>query len=177
MRSVRGRRSREWACVLSRPKDARLRLSASECRRCHRPISGYPPCVSSVWRFPAVPDSVRHARHAIREIARDWDASDCIVDAILLCVSEAVTNVVLHAYREGAAGDLELEAREPDGFVCVHVRDTGSGVRPRADSPGAGYGLALISQLASEVIVRSGAADRGTEVIMRFDLTSRNRAA
>jgi anti-sigma regulatory factor (Ser/Thr protein kinase) len=133
--------------------------------------------VSSVWRFPAVPDSVRHARHAIREIARDWDACDRIVDAILVCVSEAVTNVVLHAYPEGAAGDLELEVREPDGFLCVRVRDTGSGLRPRADSPGAGYGLALISQLASKVVVRSGAADPGTEVIMRFDLSGRSAAA
>lgn len=90
----------------------------------------------------------------------------------MLCVSEAVTNAVVHAYRDHPKpDDIELEARRPDGYLCIYVRDSGLGVRPRPDTPGAGFGLPLITQLASDVAVRSGRGDgAGTELAMRFEL-------
>jgi hypothetical protein len=51
------------------------------------------------------------------------------------------------------------------------VRDSGLGVLPRSDSTGAGVGLAPITQLASEVAIRSGGGDgAGTELAMCFEL-------
>ena len=126
--------------------------------------------VTEYWRLPANAESVAAARRLVREVALHNEAGQPLLDAIMLCVSEAVTNAVLHAYRDGTDGDLELETRRPDGFLCVYVRDAGVGMIPRHDSPGAGYGLPLISQLASEVTIRSRHDQAGTEVMMRFDL-------
>ena len=99
-------------------------------------------------------------------------AGETVTASMLVCVSEAVTNVVLHAYRDqGDRGEVELEADKPDGYLCLYVRDRGRGLRPRPDSPGAGFGLSLITQLASELIVHTGSSDGiGTELVMRFDL-------
>jgi len=124
------------------------------------------------WRFPAAPEAVGEARRATRELAQGYGVDDVLITSILLCVSEAVTNAVVHAYRDHAEpGDIELEARKPDGYLCIYVRDSGLGMRPRPDSPGAGLGLPLITQLASEVAIRSGRGDgAGTELAMRFEL-------
>jgi len=127
------------------------------------------------WRFPAVPGSVALARRAAREAAVDLGADDRLLHSIQLCVSEAVSNAVLHAYHGRPVGDVELEVHRSDTYVCVYVRDSGHGMRPRLDSPGAGFGLPLISQLASEVAVRVNGGS-GTEIVMRFDLTSRPSA-
>jgi anti-sigma regulatory factor (Ser/Thr protein kinase) len=44
-------------------------------------------------------------------------------------------------------------------------------MRPRPDTPGAGIGLSLITQLAAEVAIRSSGGDgAGTELAMRFEL-------
>ena len=128
--------------------------------------------MATQWRFPAAPEAVGEARRATRELAQRYGVDDVLITSILLCVSEAVTNAVVHAYRDHAEpGDIELEARKPDGYLCIYVRDSGLGMRPRTDSPGAGFGLPLITQLASEVAIRSGRGDgAGTELAMRFEL-------
>ena len=128
--------------------------------------------MATQWRFPAAPEAVGEARRATRELAQGYGVDDVLITSILLCVSEAVTNAVVHAYRDHAEpGDIELEARKLDGYLCIYVRDSGLGMRPRPDSPGAGLGLPLITQLASEVVIRSGRGDgAGTELAMRFKL-------
>jgi anti-sigma regulatory factor (Ser/Thr protein kinase) len=91
------------------------------------------------------------------------------LDAMVLCVSEAVTNAVLHAYPEGTSGDVEVEAGLFGDHVDLIVRDRGKGLAPRADSPGFGIGLPLISQMASSAEVQTRASG-GTEITMRFEL-------
>jgi anti-sigma regulatory factor (Ser/Thr protein kinase) len=124
------------------------------------------------WRFPAAPQSVADARHAARIAAHSYGFDGAMIDAIALCVSEAVTNAVVHAYRDHPEpGAIEMEARKPDSFICIYVRDDGSGMVPRTDSPGSGFGLPMIAELASDVSIRSGGPDApGTELAMRFDL-------
>jgi anti-sigma regulatory factor (Ser/Thr protein kinase) len=131
--------------------------------------------VSSLrWSFPAAPESVADARRAARMAASRYGVDAGTTDAIALCVSEAVTNAVLHAYRDQAEpGGIEIEARKPNGFLCIFVRDEGKGLEPRTDSPGSGFGLPMIAQLASHVAIRSRGPDSpGTELAMRFDLGS-----
>jgi nitrate/nitrite-specific signal transduction histidine kinase len=53
--------------------------------------------------------------------------------------------------------------------LWVIVSDDGSGMQPRRDSPGLGYGLKLIADAADEVTI-VGRASAGTEVRMRFAL-------
>lgn len=121
------------------------------------------------WRFPAVPESVADARSAAKQVAARYGADDGVLASIVLCVSEAVSNAVLHAYRDDRPGHVELEAEQLDGFLRVSVRDSGVGMRPRPDSPGAGFGLPIITQLSSDTSVRTGAG-AGTELLMRFAL-------
>lgn len=87
-------------------------------------------------------------------------------------MSEAVTNAVVHAYRDRyEPGAVEVEAQRPNGYLCLYVRDQGSGLTPRPDGPGLGLGLPLISRTATSVEVRD-AATGGTELVMRFDLAA-----
>jgi anti-sigma regulatory factor (Ser/Thr protein kinase) len=86
-------------------------------------------------------------------------------------VSEAVSNVILHGYRNGATGAFTVEIETPDDdHLQVKVRDMGCGMSPRMDSPGAGLGLPLIASLADTFSVTTP-PEGGTEVTMTFVLT------
>ena len=124
------------------------------------------------WTFAAEDAETPHrAREAVRAFAEDQGADAHALAAVELCVSEAVSNAVLHAYRKlGGRGPVEVEARRPDGFLYVHVRDQGSGIRRRQDSPGLGLGLPLIRETAEALDVRSEIGS-GTEIAMRFELS------
>ena len=69
-------------------------------------------------------------------------------------MTEAVTNAVVHAYRdERPHGRVHVSASLDDDGVQIAVDDDGLGMRPRPDSPGVGLGLPLIGDLADRVKV------------------------
>jgi anti-sigma regulatory factor (Ser/Thr protein kinase) len=122
--------------------------------------------------FPAEALAPGRARRAAAEFAAGEGADADTLAAIALCVSEAVTNAVVHAYRDQEQpGAVEVEALRPNGYLCLYVRDQGCGLTPRPDSPGLGLGLPLIANIATTVEVRDAAAG-GTELVMRFDLSA-----
>ena len=87
---------------------------------------------------------------------------------------EAVTNAVLHGYRDGASGDLRVVAcAGPDRLVVV-VRDYGVGMRPHPNSPGLGLGLSVIGRLTTEMNIERPDEGGGTRLRMHF---SNNRRA
>ncbi len=89
---------------------------------------------------------------------------------LALAVTEAATNAVLHAYRDREEpGAVIIDAERFADHVRVSVRDEGSGLAPRVDSPGLGLGLGLIAQVADSADVRAPESG-GTEVVMRFNL-------
>jgi anti-sigma regulatory factor (Ser/Thr protein kinase) len=125
------------------------------------------------WVFPAVPAAVSEARRAARELAARQGADASLLSSFALCVSEAVTNVVSHAYRhDPEPGKVEVEARRPAGGLSLAVSDRGCGMAPRPDSPGAGYGLGLIQEMASETAVHR-LTPSGTRLEMRFVVDDR----
>jgi PAS domain-containing protein len=87
---------------------------------------------------------------------------------VLLCVSEAATNAVVHAFVDDEPGTLTVNAGTAPDRLVVRVTDDGSGMRPRPDSPGLGLGLPTIGQLAAQLDLRVGEDGRGTEVRMAF---------
>jgi anti-sigma regulatory factor (Ser/Thr protein kinase) len=93
--------------------------------------------------------SVGLARAAVSKLA-----ADCGVTAadVALCVSEAVTNAVVHAFRDRDDGSGAIHVHgecDADGILWVSVEDDGVGVRPaRSDSPGLGLGLRMIAAVA-----------------------------
>ena len=121
--------------------------------------------------FSARPASVAAARRVVREWLRvSMTVSDMVVADVALAVSEACTNVVVHAYPEGHNGDatFHVRARCEDGGVHISVTDHGRGLVPRPDSPGAGLGLPVIASVTESVDMGSTEDGTGTVVAMRF---------
>lgn len=113
--------------------------------------------------LPAVAASVATGRHAVRKfcVGQPLDHGK-----IAIAVSEALTNVVVHAYRDSGVGPMRVSATMLAGVLTVVVSDDGQGMTPRYDSPGMGMGLLLIDQLAGAVEVDSDRS--GTRLEMRF---------
>ncbi|MEU0134114.1 ATP-binding protein [Streptomyces sp. NPDC006296] len=64
------------------------------------------------WSFPAVPGSVRGARHAVRDALHSWGFDAAVGDVAVLLVSELVTNSL--RYASGPIG-VRLVRPHPDG--------------------------------------------------------------
>lgn len=123
--------------------------------------------------FPATPESVSAIRAALQRFAATCSIPSETVDAVVLAASEAATNVVVHAYRDAdKPGQIEIAAALAADELWVIVTDAGTGLRPRADSPGLGLGLAIIAQIADGVDLVKPAAG-GLELRMRFALAGR----
>jgi anti-sigma regulatory factor (Ser/Thr protein kinase) len=131
-----------------------------------------PPDVLSVpdlvLTLPARPENVAVVRHAFGGLGDALDVDDQILADVKLAVTEACTNVVVHAYPDGE-GPMEVAASVRDGRLSIAVRDEGRGMLPRPDSPGLGLGLPLIATLA-EALELGRAGDERTEVRMTFRL-------
>ena len=118
--------------------------------------------------YPASPGAVPRARRALTDFAAAAGATGEQLDEIRLAVSEALTNVVLHAYAE-EAGHIYLTAAVTTGELWVLIADDGRGIQAHGDTAGLGVGLALIAYASDELaLVRR--ASGGTEVRMRFEL-------
>jgi len=114
-------------------------------------------------------------RRELVSYARFLGASDQTCDAIALAVSEALTNVVQHAYVGEERGPIIVEARlERHDQLLVRVSDEGRGPTPRADSPGLGLGLGVIAQTADDFSIANRQGTRGTVVTLRFSLPNRD---
>jgi serine/threonine-protein kinase RsbW len=88
-------------------------------------------------------------RRTAADFARRHGASDRALESLSLALSEALTNVVVHAYRDaGAPGSVLLALSVSDGALLVTVTDEGCGFTPRPDSPGLGLGMGMMAQLA-----------------------------
>jgi serine/threonine-protein kinase RsbW len=121
-------------------------------------------------RYPAVPESVAAVRSALVVYATRAGASGRLCADLALAASEAVTNVVVHAYREWEIpGTVEVTAVVDTDGLLVTIIDAGTGLRPRLDSPGLGLGLAVIAQAADGLDVIQPSAG-GLELRMRFVL-------
>ena len=96
-------------------------------------------------------------------------AQEAVREAARLAVSEAVSNVVVHSYRDTSPGAFTLSVEWSGGDLRVTVRDEGCGMAPRMDSPGAGLGLPLIASLTESFSVTAPPGG-GTEVCMTFPL-------
>jgi serine/threonine-protein kinase RsbW len=107
-------------------------------------------------RVPAVATEVATVRHAVVQAATAHGIGRRPREDIALAVSEACSNVVMHAYRhEAAPGPLAVDAYRDDGEFFVVVCDEGIGMAPRTDSPGLGLGLGLIAGLAKRLEIGS----------------------
>ncbi len=120
--------------------------------------------------YPAQRTAVARIRHDVIDAAASCGAPDGTLAQIRLAVSEAASNVVLHAYRDGCgAGDVHVRVERVERFLDVSIRDSGVGMSVRNDSPGAGFGLSLMAHATTRCVITSRPG-RGTNVLLRFAL-------
>ena len=120
--------------------------------------------------YPAHAAQVPLIRRAVNGVARGCGADDETLMRIGVAVTEAATNVVLHAYRRPQDNErIYVRARMAGPYLSVTVRDNGGGMGPRPDSPGLGLGLSLMAHEAEGCEIRA-AHGGGTEVRLRFAL-------
>jgi serine/threonine-protein kinase RsbW len=108
--------------------------------------------------IPAKAEYITLGRLALTALARVRPLSDEPLSDLKLALTEACTNSVRHAYREGRSGTVEIVYQlEPDRLV-VEVTDDGSGFEPSEVDAGGngdlnegGLGIAIIRAVADEV--------------------------
>lgn len=123
-------------------------------------------------RYPADSRSIGMARRAAGDAARSAGLSEERAWDMMLAVSEAVTNAVVHGFvGRDRPGHVELRAEARDGQIVVTVEDDGVGPRPRTDSPGLGLGLPTIAAVAHTMDVRH--LGKGTQLCFSFPLGSK----
>jgi serine/threonine-protein kinase RsbW len=118
--------------------------------------------------MPARPEGVGVVRQALAGVADALDFDASVLADMKMAVTEACTNVVVHAYDDEGMLEVEMLAGE-DGLTIV-VRDHGTGIQPRparTGAPALGLGLPLIAALSDAFELR-GSAGVGTEVRMTF---------
>ncbi|MGO4340956.1 SpoIIE family protein phosphatase [Pedococcus sp. 2YAF34] len=126
-------------------------------------------------RLTATRDSLHQVNAAFGTWLASFGASPADRFALELSVTEAVTNVIEHAYPAGRPGPLTVTgAVLPAGGVSVRVVDEGRWRSPDPASTTGGRGLLLMTQVVDEAEVihppqSAGSAEgsRGTTVVLR----------
>jgi anti-sigma regulatory factor (Ser/Thr protein kinase) len=118
--------------------------------------------------LPARAASIPRIRNELgRALARLGVGEKQRADVALL-VTEAATNVVLHAYVGRPVGSLCVSATMSGTTLDVTVADFGRGRTPRTDSPGLGLGESMMAQLADELRHSANGDGKGHRLVARF---------
>ena len=117
--------------------------------------------------LPARPENVAVIRHVLGAFAEALHLPADLVEDMRLAVTEACTNVVRHAYRDGDPGPIDVVIRPNGDRLDLIVSDQGQGLGASADVSGPGLGLPLIAALAESVELQELPV-RGSRVTMSF---------
>jgi serine/threonine-protein kinase RsbW len=121
--------------------------------------------------MPALPANVALVRQALAGLTDELGVDPAKAADMKIALTEACTNVVVHAYGD-EPGPLEVTMAVEHGRLVLGVRDRGSGLHPlpgRDEGAPLGFGLALIASLSDELGLVGGR--HGTEVRIAFALS------
>jgi len=126
------------------------------------------------FEFPSESVNVLFARTAIAMFASQLDFTLEDIEDIKVAVSEAVSNCVIHAYRN-SYGTIVLSAQYSESEIVITVEDFGCGIPDIDQACEASYttipeermglGLVFIHELMDHVQIYSQ-VDKGTKVVM-----------
>jgi serine/threonine-protein kinase RsbW len=119
--------------------------------------------------LPARAENIALVRHAFGALGEALTVDEQLLADMRLAITEACSNVVVHAYAGREPGPLQVDATVGENELTVVVRDEGPGIAPHPGSPGLGLGLPLIASLAESVELGRDEHER-TEVRMTFAL-------
>jgi serine/threonine-protein kinase RsbW len=121
--------------------------------------------------MPALPANVALVRQALAGLTDELGVEPARAADMKIALTEACTNVVVHAYGD-EPGPLEVSMSLEHGRLVLGVRDRGGGLHPlpgRDEGAPLGFGLALIASLSDELGLVGGR--HGTEVRIAFALS------
>ena len=139
-----------------------------------------------IFRFPSLSENERFARLAVSGFVSALDPAVDEMSEIKTAVSEAVTNCIVHAYRD-RVGEIKMEVRLLEGCrLYISISDRGCGISDigKAREPlfttapeeeRAGLGFAIMESFTDTLRVRSSPG-RGTTVTMLRALRTRGSA-
>ena len=118
----------------------------------------------------ATPKAVREARQLLVDFTRRCcPHSQQTVDGVALTVSEAVGNVVRHAYLD-QTGTVEICASIEQESLIITISDHGVGRATPSLNPGQGLGLTLMQRIADAQI--DDLPNGGVHIALRFPCIS-----
>jgi stage II sporulation protein AB (anti-sigma F factor) len=132
--------------------------------------------------FPSNPENERLARIAISAFLADQGTTVSDIAEIKTAVSEAVTNCIVHAYRE-TPGIITMSVKaDTKGRIHIRITDHGCGINDikkameplwtsHPEEERAGLGFAVMESFSDRVTVKS-APGKGTTVTLTKNLKS-----
>lgn len=124
--------------------------------------------------FPSLPENVSLSRVIVASFAAQLDFTLNELEEIRVATSEAVSNSVIHGYRE-TDGQILLELGARDGVLEIKVIDYGCGINDldlaqtptySTDPERMGLGLIFMQSFMDELKLESEPG-KGTRVVMR----------
>ena len=115
---------------------------------------------------PAKPEFLSLVRLVVGSIASEAGFTEENIADIKVALSEASTNVVRHAYPDGAEQErkiIEVNCYEEPGELTIEVTDYGKGL-PLPPPASEGLGLGIMGSLMDRVDVETGST--GTSVLL-----------
>jgi serine/threonine-protein kinase RsbW len=106
--------------------------------------------------IPAKAEYITLCRLALTGLARLRPLSDEVLADLKLAITEACSNSVRHAYREGTAGTVDIAYELRGDRLAVEVVDNGTGFDLEEEAAAAdalsegGLGIAIIRAIADE---------------------------
>jgi serine/threonine-protein kinase RsbW len=121
--------------------------------------------------IPAKAEYITLVRLALSGLSQSRQLTDETLGDLKLAVTEACSNSVRHAYRDGREGSVEVVYElHPDRLV-VQVSDDGEGFTVPEPDPAAdgslsegGLGIAIIRELADELELGPGDGGQGSRL-------------
>ena len=116
-----------------------------------------------VQAFRSHPSVLYHIRRFVRDCARTTELRPDIVSDLLVAVTEAAANSMLHT----ASRQIRVTWSELEGCVEVDIQDEGVFRReaPMPHLDGGGHGIPLMMALVDEVTIREGTARKPGTVV------------
>ena len=135
--------------------------------------------------FPALSENERFARLAVSGFLSVLDPNIAELSAIKTAVSEAVTNAIVHGYRD-TAGEVMMQVRIfKDSRISIKIQDKGCGIPDVAqamtplyttspEEDRAGLGFTIMETFMEKVKVKSKPG-KGTTVILERTVQGKKR--
>jgi anti-sigma regulatory factor (Ser/Thr protein kinase) len=120
------------------------------------------------WKAAAVPEQVRSLRRMVATAAVEMGLDPGRIDHLQLALSEALSNIVLHAYG-AAGGEMRVDLERDEDELRVVICDDGPGLGARPVTPGLGLGLGIVAT-ASDRCEIATQPETGTRLTLVYDL-------